>query len=156
MTLASLSKWAEAERYLLMVKNPAYTKERFYSTWLCRCYKKNKKPAEAWNLYVDATSTEDSKILLHIIASDCYSSGQYYSAMRASDVLSKYKADPSFRDGVIASAVGVFRGVLTKKEPSERLQELISVLALMPEAREVLSAIRQYALDSGEFGDDGY
>jgi intraflagellar transport protein 56 len=76
--------------------------------------------------------------------------------MRAYDVLSKYETDPSFRDGVIASAVGVFRGVLTRKEPSERLQELISVLALMPEAREVLSAIRQYALDSGEFGDDGY
>jgi intraflagellar transport protein 56 len=156
MTLASLSKWAEAERYLLMVKNPAYTRERFYVTWLCRCYIKNKKPSAAWNLYVDATLMDDSKALLHIIASDCYSSGQYYYAMRAYDVLAKYEPDPSFREGLIASAVGVFRGVLTRKEPPEKLRELISILAQEPEAKQVLDAIRQYALDSGEFDDPGY
>jgi intraflagellar transport protein 56 len=156
MTLASLSKWAEAERHLLMVKNPAYTKEKFYLTWLCRCYIKNKKPSAAWNLYIDAASMEDSKTLLHIIASDCYSSGQYYYAMRAYDVLSKYETDSSFRDGLIASAVGVFRGVLTRKEPSDRLRELISILSQESDAKQVLDAIRQYALDSGEFDEPGY
>jgi intraflagellar transport protein 56 len=151
MTLASLSRWAEAERHLLRVKNPSYTKEKFYLTWLCRCYIKNKKTSAAWSLYTDATSTEDSKTLLHIIASDCYASGQYYYAMRAYDVLSKYETDPSFRDGLVASSVGVFRGVLTRKEPPERLRELISILSQEPDARQVLLAIKQYALDSGEF-----
>jgi intraflagellar transport protein 56 len=156
MTLASLSKWAEAERYLLMVKNPAYKKEKFYITWLCRCFIKNKKPMAAWNLYLDATSTEDSKTLLRIIAADCYASEQYYYAMKAYDVLSKYETDPSFRDGLVASAVGVYRDVLTRKESSEKLKELISVLAQEPETKQVLDAIRQHALSSGELDDSGY
>jgi intraflagellar transport protein 56 len=155
MTLASLSKWTEAERYLLLVKNPAYTKEKFYISWLARCYIKNKKPQAAWNLYVDATSTEDSKTLLHIIASDCFQSGQYYYAMRAYDVLSKYESDPSFREGLVASAVGVFRGVLTRKEPRDRLTEIIAILSQEPEAKQVLQTIQQYALDSGELDEPG-
>ena len=156
MTLCSLSKWAEAERYMLLVKNPAYTKEIYYCSWLCRCYIKNNKPEAAWNLYVDATSTDDSKTLLHIIASDCFSSGLYYYAMRAYDVLSKYETDPHFKDGLIASAVGVFRSVLTKKETSDKLSEVINVLSSEPDAAQVLQTIQQYALESGVLDDPGY
>jgi intraflagellar transport protein 56 len=94
MSLALLSRWAEAERYFLLVKNPQYTKEIFYTSWLCRCYIKNKKPANAWNLYVEATQTEDAKTLLQIIGPDCYASGAFYSAMRAYDVLAKSEGDP--------------------------------------------------------------
>ncbi|OHT12941.1 TPR Domain containing protein [Tritrichomonas foetus] len=155
MTLASTSRWAEAERYFLMVKNPSYTREIFYVSWLCRCYIKNKKPDAAWALYVDLTSTEDSKTLLHIIASDCFSTSQYYYAMRAYDVLSKYETDPQHRDGLIASAVGVFRSVLTRKESSDKLSEVISILSGEPEAAQVLQTIQQYAIESGEL-DDGY
>jgi intraflagellar transport protein 56 len=150
MTLASLSKWAEAERYLLLVKNPAYSREIFYLSWLCRCYIKNKKPEAAWNLYVDATSTEDSKALLRIIASDCYLAASYYYAMRAYDVLAKYEPDPTFKDGLVASAIGVFRGVLTKKETSDKLSEVMNILAGEPDARQVLQAIQQYAFESGD------
>ena len=156
MTLCSLSKWAEAERYMLLVKNPAYTKEIYYCSRLCRCYIKNNKPEAAWNLYVDATSTDDSKTLLHIIASDCFSSGLYYYAMRAYDVLSKYETDPHFKDGLIASAVGVFRSVLTKKETSDKLSEVINVLSSEPDAAQVLQTIQQYALESGVLDDPGY
>ena len=155
MALASTSQWAEAERYFLMVRNPSYTKEIYYVSWLCRCYIKNKKADEAWKLYVDLTSTEDSKTLLHIIASDCFSTGQYYYAMRAYDVLSKYETDPQLRDGLIASAVGVFRGVLTRKEPSDRVHDVISILSGEPDAAQVLQTIRQYSLESGDF-DSGY
>lgn len=150
MTLASVSRWAEAERYLLMVKNPSYVKEIYYISWLCRCYIKNKKPEEAWRLYVDLNSTEDSKTLLHIISSDCFSTGQYYYAMRAYDVLTKYETDPQYKDGLIASAVGVFRGVLTRKESSDKLSEVINILSGEPDAAQVLQTIQQYAIDSGD------
>ena len=156
MTLCSLSKWSEAERYMTQVKNPAYTKEIHYQSWLCRCFIKNNKPDAAWNLYVDATSTDDSKTLLHIIASDCFSGGLFYYAMRAYDVLAKYETDPHFRDGLIASAVGVFRSILTKKESGDKLSEVINVLSSEPEAAQVLQTIQQYAVESGEFDDHGY
>lgn len=155
MTLASLSKWAEAERYFLMVKRPEYTNEIYYISWLCRCYIKNKKPEAAWNLYVDSTSTEDSKTLLTIIASDCYMAGHYYYSMRAYDVLCKYETNPAYRDGLIAASVGVFRGVLTRKETSDKLSEIMSVLAGEPDAAQVLSTIQQYAMESGDY-DEGY
>jgi intraflagellar transport protein 56 len=155
MTLASLSKWSEAERYLLLVKNSSYTHELYYLSWLCRCYIKNKKPEAGWNLYVDARSTEDSKALLRIIASDCYLAGYYYYSMRAYDVLSKYEPDPTYKDGLVASCVGVFRAVLTKKETADKLSEVMNVLAGEPDAQQVLQAIQQYAFESGEF-DPGY
>lgn len=154
MTLASVSRWAEAERYFLMVQNPSYTREIHYVSWLCRCYIKNKKPEEAWKLYVDLTSAEDSKTLLHIIASDCFSSGQYYYAMRAYDVLTKYETEQSLRDGLIASAVGVFRGVLTRKETADKLSEVITILSGEPDAAQVLQTIQQYAMESGDFDDE--
>jgi intraflagellar transport protein 56 len=151
MTLASLSRWQEAERVLLMVKNPAYTKEIFYTSWLCRCFIKNKKPDAAWNLYLDATSTEDSKTLLKIVASDCFQVGLYFYAMRAYDVLAKFEPDPSFKDGLVASAVGVFRGVLSRKESPDKLMDVVNALAGEPSAASILQTIQQYQIDSGEY-----
>jgi intraflagellar transport protein 56 len=151
MTLASLSRWPEAERALLMVKNAAYTKEVFYTSWLCRCFIKNKRPDAAWNLYLDASSTEDSKTLLKIVASDCFQSGLYFYAMRAYDVLAKFEPDPSFKDGLVASAVGVFRGVLTRKETADKLMDVINALAGEPSASSILQAIQQYQINSGEY-----
>jgi intraflagellar transport protein 56 len=151
MSLALLSRWAEAERYFLLVKNPHYTKEIFYTSWLCRCYIKNKKPSNAWNLYVEATQTEDAKTLLQIIGPDCYASGAYYYAMRAYDVLAKFEGDPALREGMIASAVGVFRGILSRKEPRDRLSEVLTTLSSEPEAAQTLQTIQNYIETSGEF-----
>ncbi|OHT00759.1 TPR Domain containing protein [Tritrichomonas foetus] len=156
MALAALSRWAEAERYFLMVSNEKYIREIYYNSWLCRCYIKNGKAEAAWNLYNEATSPEDSKTLLNIIAADCFQTGQYYYAMRAYDVLSKYEVDPTFREGLIASAVGVFRGILTKKETSDKLSEVMSILGGEPEASDVLQTIQTYAMEAGDYADYGY
>jgi intraflagellar transport protein 56 len=151
MTLASLSRWQEAERSLLMVKNPAYTKEVFYASWLCRCFIKNKNPEAAWNLYIDATSTEDSKTLLKIIAADCFQAGLYFYAMRAYDVLAKFEMDTTYKNGLVASAVGVFRGVVTRTETPDRLMDVINALAGEPSASSILQRIQQYQIESGEY-----
>jgi intraflagellar transport protein 56 len=151
MTLALLSRWAEAERYFLLVKNTHFTKEIFYASWLCRCYIKNRKPDHAWNLYLEATQTEDAKTLLQIIATDCYQGGAYYYAMRAYDVLAKYEGDPTLREGMIASAVGVFRGILSQKESRDLLPDVLAALASEPEAAKTLKTIQDYIQTSGDF-----
>jgi intraflagellar transport protein 56 len=149
MTFALLSKWQDAERHLLRVQNQQYKKEKYYLTWLCRCHIKNQKPAAAWNLYVEATTVDVSKALLAVISADCFVMAQYYYAMRAYDVLSKSERGQNYTDGLIASAVGVFRGVLTAKEPTSRLTEIMSILGQEPAAANVLQTIQRYALDSG-------
>lgn len=156
MSLAALSRWAEAERHLLLVKNTSYTREIFYNSWLCRCYIKNRKPDAAWNLYAEATSADDAKTLLQIIASDCYSAGAYYYSMKAYDVLSKYELDPMFKEGMIASSVGVFRNVLSRKETPDKLQDVVATLSTEPDAAQVLTTITQYIETSNEFTSYGY
>jgi intraflagellar transport protein 56 len=75
--------------------------------------------------------------------------------MRAYDVLSKFEGDVSLRDGMIASAVGVFRGILSRKESADRLHEVLTTLASEPEAAQTLQAIQNYIETSGDF-DTGY
>jgi intraflagellar transport protein 56 len=151
MALAALSRWAEAERHFLLVKNSQYTKEVFYTSWLCRCYIKNKKPDSAWNLYGEATQAEDAKTLLQVIAADGYAAGAYYFSMMGYDLLAKFEGDPALREGMIASAVGVFRGILSRKEPADRIGDVLAVLSGEPEAAQTLQAIQHYIETSGEF-----
>ena len=150
MTLAMLSRWAEAERYFLMIKNESILNDVHYLTCLCRSYIRNKKPDSAWDLYVECTSSESSKELLSILAADGYECGHYYIAMKAYDILNKYESDPSYTEGMIAAAVGVFRSILTQKEPATRLSEVLGVLASEPTAMEVYQTISQYASEVGD------
>ncbi|OHT05070.1 TPR Domain containing protein [Tritrichomonas foetus] len=156
MTLGAQSRWPEAEKYFLLVKNPHYKNELFYTSWLCRCYIKNRKPESAWNLYTEATQTEDAKTLLQIISNDCFVGGFYYYSMKAYDVLSKFEGDATMRDGMIASAVGVFRSVLSRKESSDKLIDVLSALASEPEAEQTLQVIQDYIENSGEFEGVGW
>ena len=145
MSLASLSRWAEAEKHFLMVQNEYYTKESFYQSWLCRCYIKNRKPQEAWKLYIDSTSTEDAKILLQIIANDCFLAAEYYYAMKAYDILCKCDMEPTYKEGLIASAIGVFKGELAMGTlNSDNMSEVITALSSEEEAHSVLDTIEQY------------
>ena len=151
MALAALSKWVEAEQHFLLVKNPAYLREIYYISWLCKCYIMNRKPDLAFALYTESTNTEDAKALLQIISTDCYAQGQYYYAMKAFDVLAKYELDQTMKEGMIASAVGVFRNILTRKESSDKLSEVIECLSGEPDAAQVLQTIQNYIETSGEF-----
>ncbi|EAY14740.1 hypothetical protein TVAG_038480 [Trichomonas vaginalis G3] len=151
MTYCGLEKWAEAERRLLMVKNPAYTREIFYVSFLCKCYIMNRKPNQAFILYTESINTEDAKLLLQIISTHCYQQGQYYYAMKAYNILAQFDLDPVNRQGMIASAVGVFRNVLSRKESPDKLQEVREVLESDPSAEEVRNVINKYIETSGEF-----
>ena len=155
MTYALLKQYPAAEEAFLRVKSPKYTSEIFYTSWLCKCYIQNRKYTEAWDLYASATQTEDAKTLLQILANDCYRAQQYYYSMRAYDVLLKFEGDATMREGMIASAIGVFRNILARKETSDKLSEVIAALSSEPEAESVLKTIQDYMETSGEF-DNAY
>ena len=145
MSLALLSRWAEAEKHFLKVQNEYYKKESFYQSWLCRCYIKNKKPDEAWKLYIESTTTEDAKILLQIIAHDCFVSSEYYYAMKAYDILCKCDVDPTYKEGLIASAIGVFQSELMSDNlNSDNMSEVITALSSEEDAKSVLETIEQF------------
>ena len=151
MALAALSRWAEAERHFLLVKNPAYLREIYYISWLCKCYIMNRKPEQAFALYAECTETEDAKTLLQILSTDCFTQGQYYYAMKAYDVLAKFELDPQMKEGMIASAIGVFRNILSRRESPDKLQEVLDCLASEPDAAQVYQTIQNYIETSGEF-----
>lgn len=156
MALASLSRWAEAERYFLLVKNQSYTKEIYYCSWLCRCYIKNKKLEQAWNLYMEATSPEDSKTLLVIIANDCYQCSEFYYSMRAYNMLASCDEEPSYREGMISAAIGVFRNILSRKDTADKLQDVFACLEAEPAAEQILQIIREYLESSGMLSQLGF
>jgi intraflagellar transport protein 56 len=154
MSLASLSRWAEAERYFTMVKNPSYIKEVYYTSWYCRCLIKNKKYDAAWNLYAEAVQTDDAKTLLSIIATDCFECGAYYYSMKAYEMLNSLDVDPVVKQGMIAAGIGVFRGFLSKKDSAERVSEVLVALSGEPEAAEVLEAIQLFIETADDEIDD--
>ena len=70
--------------------------------------------------------------------------------MKSYDILSKFERDETMRDGMIASAVGVFRSVLSSKETLDKLYDVLSTLASEPEAEETLQIIQNIIETSGE------
>jgi len=151
MSYAALNKWKDAQKYFLMIKNSWYKREPFYTSWLARCYIFNFVPESAWELYTESTSTEDAKTLLYIIAGDCYSTEQYYYAMKAYDVLSKFELDPDLRKGLIASALGVLKQVTEMKQMNERIQDVLEILGSEPEAEQIYKVVSDYVSSSESY-----
>ena len=151
MALASIGRYDEAEKYFLQVQNPYYTKEIYYLQWLVKCYVHNKKPEEAWKIVTTCTNPEEAKLLLQIIAIDCFTTKSFYYAMKAYETLSRIDLDPSNKQGMIASAIGVFRNVLSRKETSDKIPEILEVLHDEPDAAQIVQTIENHIQNSHEF-----
>ncbi|EAY09929.1 hypothetical protein TVAG_482030 [Trichomonas vaginalis G3] len=151
MTLAQLNRFAEAERYFLLIQNPAYLRELNYTSWLCMCYIMNKKPEKAWDIYTQCTAPDDAKTILQIISSECYSQSMFYFAMKAYYILYGYEMNDEMKRGMIASAVGVFRNILSRKEEPDKINEIYDCLANEKDAEQILQTIQNYVETSGEF-----
>jgi intraflagellar transport protein 56 len=141
MAFASSSEWVEAERNLLKVQNQWYKRDLPYKSWLCRCYIKNKKFELAWELYSEQKEVDHATQLLQIIASDAFEMGGFYFAMQAFQLLSQNDPEPYFKEGMIAAAIGLFRKILSKTEPQDRLQDVIAALSAEPTAQRQLELI---------------
>lgn len=67
LALAKLEKYEEAEEHLLLIKNSDYKEEYLYNAWLAKCYIANAKAEEAWNLYLDMNTSNETLNLLDLI-----------------------------------------------------------------------------------------
>ena len=147
MSYASLGKWPEAQVCFETVQNPSYKSEPFFQTWLARCYIKTRNPDKAWGMYLDATDTETANALLQVIAADCFEDGFYLYAMRAYDIMSKFEMDETMSEGMIASAIGAFKNIVTNNDSANNVQEILSVLNSDPKCEQYYNIIQQYVDD---------
>jgi intraflagellar transport protein 56 len=145
MAYASSSEWVEAERNLGKVQSKWYKSSLPYKLWLCRCFVKNKKYEQAWELYAGQQQIDHAGQLLQIIATDAFELGGYYFAMRAFQLLAQSDPEPYFKEGLIAAAVGLFRKILSRTEPQDRLHDVLAALSGEPSAQPQLEIILRHA-----------
>lgn len=103
-------QFKEAEETFLQVQDPKLRSDYVYISNLSRCYIMNKKPQQAWELYLKMeNSSADSFNLLLLIANDCYRMGEFWYAAKAFDMLDRLEPNPEFWEGKRGAAVGVFQ-----------------------------------------------
>lgn len=102
-------QFKEAEETFLLVQDPKLQNDYVFISNLARCYIMNKKPQQAWELYLKMDSSADSFNLLLLIANDCYRMGEFWYAAKAFDMLDRLEPNPEFWEGKRGAAVGVFQ-----------------------------------------------
>ena len=56
----------------------------------------NRKPQQAWELYLKMETSSESFNLLQLIANDCYKMGQFLHAAKAFDVMERLDPNPEY------------------------------------------------------------
>jgi len=56
----------------LLIQNEKIKTNLIYLTWLARCYIYNNKSRLAWELYLKLDQSNESFLILQLIANDCY------------------------------------------------------------------------------------
>jgi intraflagellar transport protein 56 len=125
---ASTGNFQAAQEALLQISNEKYKQEYTYLSWLCRCYIMNFRPQDAWEIYINMETSNESLSLLNLIANDCYKMGQFYHSVKAFDVLERLDPDPEFWEGKRGASIGVFQMVIAGKENKERLIEVVQMM----------------------------
>lgn len=125
---AAVGNYKEAEEVFLLIQSEKIRSDYTYLSWLCRCYIMNKKPRQAWELYLKMETSAESFSLLQLIANECYKMGQFYYSAKAFDVLERLDPNPEFWEGKRGACVGIFQMILAGKEPRETLREVLPLL----------------------------
>jgi intraflagellar transport protein 56 len=74
----------------------------------------NRKPRDAWELYLKMESNTDSFAMLVLISNDCYKVGSFFYAAKAFDVLERLDPSPEYWEGKRGACCGVFQQVCTQ------------------------------------------
>ena len=88
----------------------------------------NKKPRNAWELYLKMETSSESFSLLQVIAHDCYKAGQYLYSAKAFDVLERLDPNPEYWEGKRGACIGTFKQIIDNEEPKDSFREIISIL----------------------------
>ena len=110
----------------------------------------NRKPQQAWELYLKMETSADSFNLLQLIANDCYKMGQFYFSAKAFDVLERLDPNPEYWEGKRGACVGLLQMVIAGHEPRESLKEIVQILqsTSQPQAQLIVLAIRKWAREN--------
>ncbi|GMT14436.1 hypothetical protein PFISCL1PPCAC_5733, partial [Pristionchus fissidentatus] len=99
-----------------------------YTQFLVKAYVMNGQAQHAWDVFMKVRNSNESAVLLKIIAEDSCKTRQFYSMVRAYDALEKIDPSPDHWIGKRAAVSGQFiqlvKGNSTGKEMSEVLQYL--------------------------------
>jgi hypothetical protein len=110
----------------------------------------NRKPQQAWELYLKMETSADSFNLLQLIANDCYKMGQFLYSAKAFDVLERLDPNPEYWEGKRGACVGVLQLVIAGHEPKDNLKEVVQILrnTSQPQAELIVVAIRKWAREN--------
>ena len=110
----------------------------------------NRKPQQAWELYLKMETSSESFNLLQLIANDCYKMGQFLHAAKAFDVMERLDPNPEYWEGKRGACVGVLQLVIAGHEPKDNLKEVVQILrnTSQPQAELIVVAIRKWARES--------
>jgi hypothetical protein len=81
----------------------------------------NKKPQDAWELYLKMEASPESHGLLQLIANDCYKMGHFYHSAKAFDMLERFDPNPEYWEGKRGACIGMFQKVIACEEPKYAL-----------------------------------
>lgn len=127
MALAVTGKLKEAEEVLSLIKSEQYRNDFTYISWLAKCFIRNEKPENAWNLYLDMDTSNETLVLLKLIGNECYQAGFYYYALKAFDILERLDNEECI-NAKAGAAAGIFKDLLLGKESQEHFEEAYQIL----------------------------
>nr|CAG4646981.1 EOG090X04LA [Megafenestra aurita] len=145
-----LGHYKEAEEELVTIQSAKYRGEYTYMECLTRCLVMNRKAAQAWEIYSRMETSAESLGILHLLANDCYRTGQFYIAAKAFDVLDKYDPNPEHAAAKRGACVGLLQMVLAGREHRDSLTEVINLMrgASDPQMDHILRVIGTWAKEN--------
>ncbi|ORX77761.1 tetratricopeptide repeat protein 26 [Anaeromyces robustus] len=142
--------YEEAEEVFLMIQSEKIKNEYTYLSHLARCYIMNKKPRQAWELYLKMETSSESFSLLQLIANDCYKMKYYYYSAKAFDVLERLDPNPEYWEGKRGACIGVFQKIVLGQEPKELFRDIITMLrnTSNPQVEYIIRVMKKWAKEN--------
>ncbi|ENN77902.1 hypothetical protein YQE_05579, partial [Dendroctonus ponderosae] len=134
----------DAEDSFLLIQDPKIKNHYVYISNLARCFVMNRKPQEAWELYLRMDNTPQSFNLLIQIGNDCYKMGEFWYAAKAFDMLDRLDPNPEFWEGKRGAI-----GVVAKTHSVDMLSDILQLLRTsnLGQAEHIAKVIRNWAKD---------
>ncbi|CAA9994608.1 unnamed protein product [Nesidiocoris tenuis] len=146
---SALGNFKEAEEAFLSIQNEKITNDLIFISHLARAYIMNGKPQSAWDLYVKMETSDESFILLQLIANDCYRLGHFYYAAKAFDLLDRLDPSAEYWEGKRGACVGAWQLIMAGKLSNDLLPSIIQLLRTSTNSQVeiIIKVIKRWAKD---------